>query len=67
MCHQNAFLPQIAKIRQKALDTPYKREKNKSNVVGIRILYENKMELVLACRPAVKRQITLKIAFEKAY
>ena len=46
-------------------------DKNKSNVVGIRILYqkmpENKMELVLACRPTVKRQITLKIAFEKAY
>ena len=29
MCHQNAFLPQIAKIRQKALDTPYKREEKR--------------------------------------
>ena len=34
-------------------------EKNKGNVVGILILYrkmpQNKMELVLACRPAVEK------------
>ena len=63
------FLPHNAKKHQKAFDTPY-TWKNKSNVVGILILYlyfENKIELVLACRPIVKKNITLKIAFEKAY
>ena len=41
--------------------------KNWTNVSMYRKTPQNKVELVLACRPAVNKHIMLKIAFEKAY